>query len=740
MKKANQFLVTLLCATGLASYSIAQVSIAANSGTLANYVGWNSLQLFPLRIEHQGNQPINFSTNGTQKATLTTTGNLGLGIATPNYKYHLNTVGLADVFQQFTNGSTGVLLTDGTRLGLLSNGDAELAQLENLNLDFRQNNRLRQRFTNLLAYSGLNGIVYSNTNRVFFPNSAATGIVQAFSVIHAGEGSINANLQRNWMNVGATFTANQDILHLGLMERADPSGGTQTDAVITWGCQDNSPTGADNFRIIYIEPTTSLGAEAGVQGEEVFRIEPINGNVGIGNYSPTSLQGAGTAAYMGAKLDIDGDLRIRSVLQQDTLNRVLVIDQNDRNRVKWKAASTLGVCDWNIVNNGGTNDLATGYAGACVERNTGIGISAPIAKLDVVRGQTAPAIADPIALKVTSTDNPGIAGQTLFGLSGSPATFGTYSTATSTAVGLTNAIGGYFRGGGAKYNNVGVYGTYCQPNQTNLTSYAIYGYQPVPTNSSCAQGPGFAGYFNGDVRVINGDLTLAAAPIISSDESIKTDVAAMEGASEKLLKLKPVTYHLTNANCPNIIFPSDMQCGLIAQEVAEVFPEMVEDVLFPDAVEGSDELLTLKGVQYTELIPVLIAGFQEQNKKIQSLEEQLAACCKSGMRTQNDGDGSETINTKNITLGDKNSIVLNQNVPNPFAERTTISYNLPENVLKAQLMFYDQKGALINSQEIETRGAGIFNVFANDLSSGSYSYALVVDGKIIDTKTMVKTK
>ena len=64
---------------------------------------------------------------------------------------------------------------------------------------------------------------------------------------------------------------------------------------------------------------------------------------------------------------------------------------------------------------------------------------------------------------------------------------------------------------------------------------------------------------------------------------------------------------------------------------------------------------------------------------------------------------------------------------------------LNDGVQKAQMLFYNSTGNLINSLDLQTTsGKGQLNVFANDLSNGMYTYTLVVDGKIIDTKKMVK--
>ncbi|MFN4233520.1 MAG: T9SS type A sorting domain-containing protein [Bacteroidia bacterium] len=63
---------------------------------------------------------------------------------------------------------------------------------------------------------------------------------------------------------------------------------------------------------------------------------------------------------------------------------------------------------------------------------------------------------------------------------------------------------------------------------------------------------------------------------------------------------------------------------------------------------------------------------------------------------------------------------------------------LPDNVKKAQILFYNAEGKLINSVELSQKGKGQLNVFAVDLSTGIYTYTLVIDGKAIDSKRMIK--
>lgn len=80
-----------------------------------------------------------------------------------------------------------------------------------------------------------------------------------------------------------------------------------------------------------------------------------------------------------------------------------------------------------------------------------------------------------------------------------------------------------------------------------------------------------------------------------------------------------------------------------------------------------------------------------------------------------------------------------QNVPNPFAEQTSISYFIPENTESAQMLFTDLSGKEIKTVDLET-GNGVMTVFASNLSSGQYQYTLFVDGKVYGTKKMVKGK
>jgi hypothetical protein len=107
-----------------------------------------------------------------------------------------------------------------------------------------------------------------------------------------------------------------------------------------------------------------------------------------------------------------------------------------------------------------------------------------------------------------------------------------------------------------------------------------------------------------------------------SSERFKTTIAPMGSNTAKLGKLRPVTFHLKTDP------KGALQYGLIAEEVAKVYPELVI----------RDEKGRIDGVRYDELAPMLLNEGQQQQKaavaqaakiavqdaKIGDLEHQLA--------------------------------------------------------------------------------------------------------------------
>ena len=169
----------------------------------------------------------------------------------------------------------------------------------------------------------------------------------------------------------------------------------------------------------------------------------------------------------------------------------------------------------------------------------------------------------------------------------------------------------------------------------------------------------------------------------------------------------------------------------------EAYALRYEEVVVP-LVKAVQELS-----KTTDSLKMVITKQDSINKALQAQIDRIVnTCCSASSGQQAPGNNSNGVNKTmvsiNVELTDVNAIVLNQNVPNPFAEQTMISYNTPPTTTSAQIIFYDTNGTMIKNVPITTTGQGQIIVYANDLSNGIYSYTLIVDGKIIATKKMVK--
>ena len=177
-----------------------------------------------------------------------------------------------------------------------------------------------------------------------------------------------------------------------------------------------------------------------------------------------------------------------------------------------------------------------------------------------------------------------------------------------------------FAGGGDKVLNVtgtSVRGTLLLSNTSTGTS-GVAG--SIKTYNSTTYLAGFD--FNADGAVDKGNIKsytnngsgAIAGPYLSnggtswtssSDERLKDIKNVIPNAIESILKLRAVvhTWKYDNENKEHL--------GLLAQDLQKVYPQVV--------VEDNDEIKTL-GVNYTELIPVLVKAIQELSAEITILK------------------------------------------------------------------------------------------------------------------------
>ncbi len=119
------------------------------------------------------------------------------------------------------------------------------------------------------------------------------------------------------------------------------------------------------------------------------------------------------------------------------------------------------------------------------------------------------------------------------------------------------------------------------------------------------------GEFDNDIVEINGDLYVMGNQYLESDENSKRDIKPIESSLEKILDIKGVSFKWKDRRSEGRKSPDRQHYGVIAQQVEEVLPEIVN--------KGNDGT---RRVAYIELIPVLIEAVKDQQNTISELQKQ----------------------------------------------------------------------------------------------------------------------
>jgi hypothetical protein len=98
---------------------------------------------------------------------------------------------------------------------------------------------------------------------------------------------------------------------------------------------------------------------------------------------------------------------------------------------------------------------------------------------------------------------------------------------------------------------------------------------------------------------------------VSSSRRFKYDIQSMDDATNKLFQLRPVTFRYKQAQTDG---SHPLQYGLIAEEVAEVYPELVQY----DLKTGEPNT-----VLYNALPAMLLNEVQKQQRQIDDQQQQI---------------------------------------------------------------------------------------------------------------------
>jgi hypothetical protein len=261
---------------------------------------------------------------------------------------------------------------------------------------------------------------------------------------------------------------------------------------------------------------------------------------------------------------------------------------------------------------------------------------------------------------------------------------------------------------------------------------------------------------SGNVKLeVNGVLR-STMSIVTSDGKLKTDVKDLKEALSIVKSLKGKTYNWSSEFQKKSGVDNGRHIGFIAQEIREVLPELV--------IEDENKQL---GVNYTELIPVLVEAIKDQQNQIDDLKSgnKISSIAPSStvdidaMNKEMNQLKSENqmfkekfeLLEKSISLlcesgcaglekakqNAEDADVLYQSIPNPTDSEALINFYLSKKYNNASIQINSLEGKSMETIVLDaSQGKGSVKIQLGQYAAQTYFYSLIVDNKVVDTKKL----
>ena len=252
-----------------------------------------------------------------------------------------------------------------------------------------------------------------------------------------------------------------------------------------------------------------------------------------------------------------------------------------------------------------------------------------------------------------------------------------------------------------------------------------------------------------------------------SDSRVKKDVKEDVPGLSFINKLKPVTYHLDMNQIDAFMNPdkdkypvretakeealaketgynakgSILETGFLAQDVENAAKELGYDFSGVDVPKNEKDMY---GLRYAEFVVPLVKAVQELSQQNDALKKEMDEL-KALMNTWNSAQPqtetpSSLLKSAVAESNTQHASHLEQNVPNPFLEKTVIQFHVSPSVKQAEIRITSLNGTLVKSIAIALPDQNQITIYGGSLSAGNYLYSLITDGKVVDSKQMTLTR
>jgi hypothetical protein len=499
----------------------------------------------------------------------------------------------------FEMGSTGSLNNGGFEFIIGDDGDEPIVFKS---YDYQEGMSEIMRLQSGRMAVGSNAFNATNPEKLLID----AGVTTSYNLM-TGKGNIDNYLQINVQNQSGGTTASSDLVatanngneNVNFVDLGINSGGFTNTAYPVLGGINNAYLYATGNDFIIGNGTAGKNLRFFTGGfanaNERLRID-ANGNIGIGNLAPAQ------------KLDVTGNIRFSGALMPGGAagtSGYLLRSNGAGTAPTWvDPASIGGSAEWALggnslaaVSNFGTTSFIdlpvitnnTERMRIMAGGNVGIGTNNPQLKLHVI---------------------------------------GDIASSNDMVVNHTNTNAGDMNTGGLRFGSASGEGIASKRtaggNQYGLDFYTSYTRRLSIANSGL-----ITVYSNvvpaGDNYISLGALGArwsavyaANGTIQTSDRRQKTNISNLDLGLDEVLQLQPVRYNWKGDST------ATQKVGLIAQDVRKIVPEVVV----------GDERKEALGMNYAELVPVLINAIKEEHQQVNELKKQLAELQKQVLELQ----------------------------------------------------------------------------------------------------------
>lgn len=229
---------------------------------------------------------------------------------------------------------------------------------------------------------------------------------------------------------------------------------------------------------------------------------------------------------------------------------------------------------------------------------------------------------------------------------------------------------------------------------------------------------------------VTGDATISGSLYFPSDRSLKQNINDVPSVMDKLMALSPKSYTYRQDSKKQFtlrnILPTGPQIGLIAQELASVYPHLVttkySTITDHNNVIKQEE--SYQAVNYVGMIPILIKAIQEQQMMLEESLDRMEYLQDEIDELRTGQEIDQSMDNKRLY---PSAIHLGAIYPNPSRGLSNVEIYVPKVYRHARIEIIDAIGNPVYTEKLQIGTINTVNIDTTIFVPGPYFYYVLAD-------------